>query len=378
MPITMRFYSFISFFILASIPYLSKAQQDSTEVNFSSFKRNTKLSGLVQFRYTYSMTDSIDVGGNPCLEKGVSNSFSLKRVRAMLRTDINDHFDANIMINLADFSGNPQAKVLENAFIRYHFNGAFNVQMGQFRPFFGAEDIYPVDVIKSLDYSNQYYLFSASGWQGFQLGVTIYGDLKAVKIPLHYYLGVYNGNNRNQAIDNDSGKNFYARLESEWTENFKLGINGAVASFESENLSAWGIDMTVFVPVSERLKFDLSGEYKEGANITALRSADAFARNSPYNYQDRGFYLFPNLRYEYKHPRLRSVELSSRYEYLDENYRLNRNQRQTLTPMLSLEFTDDYFARLQVGYTMEMFDHSTATMPEKRYNIAVAQMQIRF
>ena len=123
------------------------------------------------------MTDSVDVGGNACLDKGVSNSFSLKRVRVMLRTDINNHLDANIMVNLADFSGNPQAKVLENAFIRYRFNSAFNVQMGQFRPFFGAEDIYPADIIKSLDYSNQYYLFSASGWQGFQLGITLYGEL---------------------------------------------------------------------------------------------------------------------------------------------------------------------------------------------------------
>jgi len=378
MPVSMRIYLIIVFFILASIPYQSKAQEDSTQVNFSNFKRNTKLSGLIQFRYTYSMTDSIDVGGNACLDKGVSNSFSLKRVRAMLRTDINDHLDANIMINLADFSGNPQTKVLENAFIRYRFNSVFNVQMGQFRPFFGAEDIYPVDVIKSLDYSNQYYLFSTSGWQGFQLGITIYGDLKPAKIPLSYYVGIYNGNNRNQAMDNDNGKNFYARLESECFKNFKLGINGAIAALEGEDVSAMGVDMTVFVPLSERVKFDLLGEYKQGANIAAFRTADISAIHSVGRYQNRGYYLFPNLRYECKHPRLRSVELSSRYEYLDENYRISGNQRQTLTPMLSLEFTDDYFARLQVGYTMEMFNHSTTAIPKNRYNIAVAQMQVRF
>lgn len=297
----------------------------------------------------------------------------------MLRTEISDHFDANIMINMADFSGNPQAKVLENAFIRYHFNNAFNVQMGQFRPFFGVEDIYPVDVIKSLDYSNQYYLFSASGWQGFQLGVTIHGDLKAVKIPLYYYIGVYNGNNRNQAMDNDNGKNFYARLESEWSDHLKVGINGAIATMPGQqNASAIGGDMTVLIPVSDRLKLDLSGEYKQGANITAFRNADVSANYAVGHYQNRGFYLFPNLRYEYRHARLKSLELSSRYEFLDENYKVNRNQKQTITPMLSLEFTEDYFARLQIGYTMEMLDHSTAITPQKRYNIAVAQMQVRF
>jgi len=374
----MRIYFIITFFILSSIPYQSRAQEDSTRVNFPNFTRNTKLSGLVQFRYTYSMTDSVDVSGNPCLDKGVSNSFSLKRVRVMLRTDINDHLDANIMINLADFSGNPQAKVLENAFIRYRFSRGVNVQMGQFRPFFGAEDIYPVDIIKSLDYSNQYYLFSTSGWQGFQLGITIFGDLKPAKVPLRYYVGVYNGNNRNQAMDNDSGKNFYARLESECLKRFTVGVNGAISALGGESASALGIDASVLIPVSDRLKLDLSGEYKQGANITAFKAADVSSRNPLDHFQNRGFYFFPNLRYEHKHPRLRSVEFSSRYEYLDENYRISRNQRQTLTPMLSLEFTDDYFARLQVGYTMEMFDHSTTAFPKSKYNIAVAQMQVRF
>lgn len=374
----MRINLFILISLCALIPFQSNAQEDSTNITPASFKRSTRLSGLVQFRYTYSMTDSIDVGGKPCANKGVSNSFSLKRVRAMLRTEISDRFDANIMINMADFSGNPQAKVLENAFIRYHFNKAFNVQMGQFRPFFGVEDIYPVDIIKSLDYSNQYYLFSASGWQGFQLGVTVHGDLKGSKIPLYYYIGVYNGNNRNQAMDNDNGKNFYARLESECTEHLKMGINGAIARLSRQNASAVGIDMTVLLPVSDRLKLDLSGEYKQGTNIAAFRDADVYANDAIKQYQDRGFYLFPNLRYECRHARLKSLELSSRYEYLDENYRQNKNKRQTITPMLSLEFTEDYFARLQMGYTMEMLDHSTALTPHKRYNIAVAQMQVRF
>lgn len=296
----------------------------------------------------------------------------------MLRTDINDRLDANVMVNLADFSGNPQAKVLENAFIRYRFSPAFNVQMGQFRPFFGAEDIYPVDVIKSLDYSNQYYLFSSSGWQGFQLGITVFGQLKPAKVPLRYYVGVYNGNNRNQAMDNDNGKNFYARLEAECFRHFTVGVNGAVAALEGESASAWGVDAAVLVPVADRLKLDLSAEYKQGADITAFKNADISARNPLGQYQNRGFYFFPNLRYEYKHPRLRSVEISSRYEFLDEDYHINRNQRQTLTPMLSLEFTDDYFARLQLGYTMEMFNHQTASIPKKKYNIAVAQMQVRF
>jgi hypothetical protein len=92
--------------------------------NFSTFKRSLAISGLLQMRYVASMTDSVDIYGKNFTGEGITNSFQLKRVRVMVKTNINDHFDANILMNLAEFSGTVQNKVLENAFIRYHYTFA--------------------------------------------------------------------------------------------------------------------------------------------------------------------------------------------------------------------------------------------------------------
>lgn len=296
----------------------------------------------------------------------------------MVRTNINDHFDANVLMNLADFAGNAQNKVLENAFIRYHHSDQFHVQVGQFRPFFGSEDLLPADIIKSLDFSNQYYLFSSSGWQSFQMGVSVYGNLNTEgKLPLHYYAGVYNGNNRNQPNDNDNCKNYYSRLEAELSKNCRIAMNGSIGSVENKGTDAWGGDFSAAIPLNSCFKLAVAGEYKEGTNVAEY--ACAADKSLPVGqYRNKGYYVYPNLRYQCDYPRLRSVELSTRYEYLQENYKINNNPRQLITPMVSLEFADDYFARLQVGCIFDLTKKSVPLSTYYDHKSAVVQLQVRF
>ena len=377
-------YSVLVLVLFFSVIKTSKADSsiepgDSTLQNYSTFKRSFQLSGLLQLRYTYALTDSINVNGSNYTGDGVNNSFALKRVRLMAKANINDHFDANILLNLADFSGNPQNKVLENAFIRYHYNKHLNLQMGQFRPFFGPEDLLPVDIIKSLDYSNQYYLFGNSGWQSFQMGLAAYGDIISNgALPLRYYTGIYNGNGRNKAVDNDNGKNMYARLETDLSKNIHLGVNAAYGTSHKAEGSASGADFNMVVPLTRKLQLEVLTEYKQGTNFAEYELKGLSTGNNISRYENRGFYVFPNIRYECKHPRLRSFEFSCRYEYLDENYKLAENLRQTLTPMISLEFTDDYFARLQLGCTVDIYDHNIPLTAQYSQTMAVAQLQVRF
>lgn len=352
---------------------------DSSKTNYSTFKRSLTISGLMQLRYTYSLTDHVDVNGKNFSETGITNSFSLRRIRVSTKANINDHFDANILVNLAEFSSNPQNKVLENAFIRYHYSKALNFQVGQFRPFFGPEDLLPADIIKSLDYSNQYNLFGASGWQSFQVGFAVYGDLnpKAV-VPLRYYAGVNNGNNRNQPTDNDNRKHYYGRLEADILKAITLGVNAGTGSAKNESANAWGADVTASMPLSSKCKFELMSEYKAGANFAEYLAATDETRKPIDQYYNKGFYVFPNFRYQIDHPRLRSIELSSRYEYLKENYKINDNLHQTVTPMVSLEFADDYYARIEVGCIIDMYDHNVPLSTQYNHNTGVIQFQVRF
>ena len=69
---------------------------------------------------------------------------------------INDQLSAQILVNFADFKSDPKNKVLEIAALKWTPSTYFNVQVGQFRPYFGLEDMFPAEILKSYAWSNQY------------------------------------------------------------------------------------------------------------------------------------------------------------------------------------------------------------------------------
>ncbi len=73
-----------------------------------------------------------------------------------------------MLINLADFKNNPQTRVLELANLKYKANNYLSIQAGQFRPYFGLEDLYPADILKSYNWSNQYTLLGTMVGKAFK------------------------------------------------------------------------------------------------------------------------------------------------------------------------------------------------------------------
>ncbi|MGX5818732.1 porin [Chitinophaga lutea] len=359
---------------------LNDKGEDTAILNYSAYKRSLSIAGVLQTRYMASLTKNVDVSGknfDPATDKGITNSFLVKRARIMVRANVNDHFSANILVNLADFSGNPANKVLENAFIRYSLNKYFNVQAGQFRPFFGIEDALPVDIIRTLDFSNQYYAFGRNGWQSFQVGLSVFGDVTA-NGQLRYYAGVYNGNNRNQPLDDDNTKNLYARLEGTIGEHLTVAANGGTGSLGGTTTgNAYGGDFTGRIDLSHKWKLLIMAEWKSGTNFTAYVADTASPKPALSRYRMRGFYFFPTLRYEHDSPRMRAIEFSARYEYLDEHYRMDSNPRQTVIPNLSLIFADNFFATLQLGVALDFFKKDQPLTAVYSRNLAYAQLQIR-
>jgi hypothetical protein len=369
-----------SFSVIAQQTDIAGIDRD-TITNYSKYKRSIGFAGLVQTRFLASFSDHVDINGKNFNETAVSkntNAFQLKRVRLQVKGNVNDHFAANIMFNFAEFNANPTNKILENAYIKYTLNKHFNIQAGQFRPFFGIEDALPVDVIRTFDYSNQYYAFGASGWQSFQIGLTLFGDVTAkAKIPVRYYLGVYNGNNRNESTDNDNAKNFYGRLEAELTKKLIFGINAAVGSMGKGQGDAWGADLVTTQKLGDKWQFSLSGEYKNGTNLALFNT---YTTQAPAldNVRMQGFYVFPILRYNANLPRLRGIEFSSRYEHLDVNYKLDKNVRQNIVPNISLVFADDFYAAIQTGVTINLYDRNLPLTNTYNSHLYYLQLQVRF
>ncbi|UKT64755.1 porin [Pedobacter mucosus] len=380
-----HFYTIIIMLMVSPFVALSQ-QKDRTRLsdtlkNYSAYKRKLTFAGVLQTRYVLSLDKDVDINGKNfdlATSKAISNTFLIKRARVMVKGDINDHFSANILANLAEFNSDPTNKVLENAYIKYSLNEYFHIQAGQFRPFFGIEDAMAVDIIRTLDFSNQYYAFGKNGWQSFQTGISVLGNV----VPggkVRYFAGAYNGNNKNQSSDDNNTKNLYGRLEADFLKDFTIGINAGSGSMASSSIGqAYGADATAKIPLSRKFDLLLMAEFKKGANFLAYNADKQLLRPNIDEYLMQGFYFFPTLRYNHESRRLRAVEFSCRYEYFDENYKLASNPRQTLIPNISLIFADDFYAAVQVGVAIDQFKNQLPLTTTYNHSLGYVQLQIRF
>ncbi|HEY9256754.1 porin [Chitinophaga sp.] len=388
-----RFFSFAALLLLCCITrntyawQSAPARQDSTARDSSvqkvvTFIKKISFGGVFQARYTGSLTKDVDVNGvhQPNADEVVRNSFSIKRARLQAKAQVSDRFSAAVLINLAEFSGDTKGKVLENVYISYRWNDALNFTVGQFRPSFGLEDLYPVDIIQSMDFSNQYYAFGSNGWQSFQIGVSMFGAFnKESKVPMKYALSVVNGNNRNQPSDNDNGKLGTARLELGDMNKLSLGLNGGFGAVKRQNVYALGVDVSGVIPLTPKWDLQLQSEYKQGNNHQLYYAIPDSLREGPVsNYIMNGIYVLPNFRYKIKYHKLTSIEFSMRYEYFNEDEKHAGNVRQSYIPMVSLAFLKDYGGRIQVGMQIDQYNKNVSGTKVYNSNLLIAQVQCRF
>ena len=360
---------------LLCLPFLSKAQGIDIPV---TSKTKLNFSGMLQSQFNYSLDDDIDIKGlhHSGDEQVSHNSFSVKRARLQLNATISDRINAVILVNFGDFTGNPQNKVLENAFIKYSINDYVNFQFGQFRPQFGQEDNYPVDFVQSIDYSNQYYLFGGNSWQSFQIGASFSGKIKDIAVPIEYSIGVFNGNNRN-TVDNDDGKIFPARLVFGLSKETHLGLSGGAGKNMGQKIWAYGMDLDYKKQLNEKWGVKFTSEYKQGIN-----SQEFFNQTTPVipvsRYAMRGIYVLPHVSYSVKNTRLKDLEFAFRYEYLDADFKQSGNARQTYIPMLSASFAEAYAIRVQLGLMMDRYQKNIPNTTAYNNNRVICQVQARF
>jgi phosphate-selective porin len=367
----------LSFFILLLAGFQGLAQEQPKS---DSAKVKISMKGLFQARYSLSFNPDIDLNGLHHIDgKATSNGFDIKRARLQFLAKISDRTDVVLLLNLADFKSDPKNKVLENAYLTYKWNSYVNLKMGQFRPAFGLEDMYPVDVIKSMDYSNQYAAFGTNGWQSFQIGASFYGSVKGA-VPIRYEFSVVNGNNRNQVMDNDNGKHFSSRVELGIQKNLqvKLGLNGGIGSVAGNSVHALGLDISGVIPLANKWSLEIEAEGKQGNNHTLFYGLDSAKRvGNLYQYQMRGIYILPNLRYAINYHRLSSLEFSCRYEHFNQDFKHGGNPRQTWTPMVSAEFLKAYSARIQLGLSIDRYKNNISGTSQYNNELFIVQVQTR-
>ena len=364
-------------------PFFSNGQAtDSnvqTEVKYPQFK----VQGLFQGRYLSGFTHGIDAttGLQHANGDAVEDTFDIRRMRLGLTTKLSEGFDIVILANFAEFKSDPKGKVLENAFARYTFSRSVGVMVGQFRPAFGIEELNPADILRSFDYSNQYTEFGNNGWEGFQMGASVFGSFNLGKLPVSYAFSALNGNGRNQVSDKDNGKQYSSRLafELEKKHNINFGINGGIGEVFNTKVFAVALDLTADFKLADKLMLQTQLEAKQGINHYLYYSLAADARTENINdYEMRGAYFLPNLRYEIKYQKLTAIEFSCRYEYFDRSFKINSNARQTYTPMAGLEFGKGYTGRIEMGMQFDNYKHNIENSTAYDNNLFIIQFQGRF
>lgn len=341
-----------------------------------------QIKGLFQARYLVGTSKDVDVNGLHHSDgSGTNNNFMVKYMRVQVRAQISKRTEVVALANLADFKNDPKSRVLENAYLKYTFNSKLALTVGQFRPWFGIEETYPIDIIKSLDWSNQYTEFGKLGWTSFQIGMSATGQVELGNIPFQYAVSVVNGNGKNQVNDNNDGKQYSTRLVFGLVKkyNFNVGLNGGVGDAFGKKIYAVGVDLSSLINFDSKWSLDMQLEGKQATNHPLYFAVTPELRPSnPDEYLIRGAYFLPNLRYEINHKNLSAFELSCRYEYLDTNFRLNSNPRQTVTPMVGLEFLKNYGARIQLGMQFDRYKHQVENTSQYNNNLFIVQVQSRF
>ncbi|AWK02784.1 porin [Flavobacterium crocinum] len=372
----------IFFFFLSPVYLLAQVDVNDGEKKEEEVKYpQYQLKGLLQARYLESFGDNVDVlGMHHSTGDPTQSSFDIKRMRVGLNTKLSKETEVVILVNLADFKSDTKGKVLENAYGKYTFNKYIALTGGQFRPAFGIEELVPVDIIKSFDFSNQYYEFGKNGWTSFQIGASATGTFDIGKIPVNYAVSVLNGNGKNVEMDKDNGKQYSTRWVFELSKEHKinLGLNGGYGRVFKEKVFAVGVDFTSDFKLTDKLSFDLQIEYKQGTNHNLYFSLPAENRvGDVSNYQMRGIYFLPNLRYMVNYKKLTAFEVSCRYETFDPSYKVNSNVRQTYTPMISLEFGKAYTGRIELGFEIDRFDRNVPDTSTYNDELFLIQLQLR-
>lgn len=364
-------------------PFFSNGQTaDSntpTEVKYPQFK----VQGLFQGRYLSGFSHGIDATTGLQHSNGdaVEDTFDVKRMRLGLTTKLSEGFDIVVLANFADFKSDPKGKVLENAFARYTFNKNIGVMAGQFRPAFGIEELNPADILRSFDYSNQYTEFGNNGWTSFQIGAAVFGSFNLGKLPVTYAFSAVNGNGKDQVSDKDDGKQYSSRLgfELDKKHNINFGINGGIGEVFNTKVFAVALDLTADFKLTDKVILQTQIEAKQGINHHLYYSLAADVRTGNINdYEMRGAYFLPNLRYEIKYKKLTAIEFSCRYEYFDRSFKVNSNARQTYTPMAGLEFGKGYTGRIEMGMQFDNYKHNIPNSTAYDNNLFIIQFQGRF
>lgn len=343
--------------------------QTSTE-----FKPSIKFKGLVQSRFEYSLTDSVDVT-NKYAENPVQANFRMRRIELRADYKVSEKLSAVMRVQLPELKGSSIGKTVELAYGEYKMNNAFVVRFGQFKTPFELDELSSHEDLRMIDRGPTSILFVNNSYSSYQPGLMILGELLKDKTPLNYYFGVFNGSNR--AVNNDvnSGKNIVGRIEFTPVKGIRLGVNGQMAPQGNDVTgNAAGADLSIIRDIGDKLNLIVEGEYIQGSNLSNFALDTLGTDISEFNMS--GYFAHALLRIKIDKQWCKTFEFGGRYETTDPMITTADNAFNTITGTIGFIFLPDNAARLQFNIVHTEWEKEILHT-QINSNMFVTQLQIK-
>jgi phosphate-selective porin OprO/OprP len=181
-------------------------------LTFDSDRGSLTLSNRIQFRYTYEKPDD-DTTLSGTREPGTSRgSFRIRRAKTQLEGWIwRRELTYEMQIGWAAADSGPASGTfsgLEDAFANYDLTGDGRLQLrgGQFKVPFGRQEMTSSEKLQFVDRDILSFEFTRSR----DVGLMIWGQTDQARV--QYWAGLFNGNQRNRAANDNDKYQFDARV----------------------------------------------------------------------------------------------------------------------------------------------------------------------
>ena len=188
-----------------------------------------KVTGYAQAGYNATLNEKVNN----------TNSFEMRRVILMVGANITPNFFAFFMHDFKSGS-------MQEYYMEYRMNKAFNVRLGQSKKEFSMENPMSPTVLESIGPMSQG-VFWLNGYDplisngsGRDMGLLIYGDVLGGR--LRYAAEVLNGGQINTS-DKNNQKNFVGKLEYKFLPNLRIGVSGEIGHGYSVAYSPYNPDL---------------------------------------------------------------------------------------------------------------------------------------
>ena len=361
---------------------LSSSAQTIPDANKPAFNPIIKFHGLIHARYESSLTDSVDVQGK-FTPTPVQSNFRIRRLELRADIQLNSKWSGVIRIQFPDLKTSTPGKAIELAYFQWSPIDQFNVRGGQMKMPFELDELTSHEDLRMIDRGTTDKIFVNNNLGSYQPGLMIYGTFLKAKTPLSYYAGVFNGGDRSVPYDDNTQKNYVARIEYNPFKSLRLAVNDQLAGVaKGQTGNSIGTDASLQQPLGDKMILILEGEYIVGPDIGLYKSVPDSSRGDIDKYMMSGYFGQALLRINIMKPWCRTFEIGGKYEQTDPwtdksaTDAITGTSTSTITGGIGFIFLPDNDARLQFNLIQTNYEKEVSGSMKNNL-MFVTQLQLK-